>query len=98
MFLALSEHLRLHRARNVWLSPIDVVLDAERHLVVQPDLIVVCNDRLRMVSDRVRGAPDLVIEVMSPRPRIGTVDERLAWFAQYGVRECWLVHQVLHEV
>ena len=98
MFLALSEHLRRHRAGSVWLSPIDVVLDADRHLVVQPDLIVVCNDRLRLVSDRVRGAPDLVIEVLSPRPRIGTVDERLAWFAQYGVRECWLVHQVPREV
>jgi len=34
-----------------------------------------------------------VIEVLSPRPRIGTLDERIAWFAQYGVRECWLVHQ-----
>ena len=43
-------------------------------------------------TDRIWGAPDLVIEVLSPRPRIGTVEERLGWFATYGVRECWLVH------
>ena len=29
---------------------------------------------------------------MSPRLRIGSLEERLAWFATYGVRECWLVH------
>ena len=25
-------------------------------------------------------------------PRIGSIEERLGWFATYGVRECWLVH------
>ena len=77
----------------MWLSPIDVVLDRDRHLVVQPDLIFVSEPRIGIVTDRVWGAPDLVIEVLSPWPRIGTLDERIEWFAQYGVRECWLVHQ-----
>jgi Uma2 family endonuclease len=35
-----------------------------------------------------------VIEVLSPRPRIGDVAERLEWFRDYGVRECWLVGQL----
>src|SRR5688572_4422048 len=74
-FLALAEHIRLHAAGGVWLSPIDVVLDADRHLIVQPDLIVLSNRRLHIVSDRVRGAPDLVLEVLSPHPRIGRLDE-----------------------
>ena len=74
------------------------IIDRTRHLVVQPDLIVVTNSRLPIVSDRVWGAPDLVIEVMSPRPRIGTLDERLGWFAQYGVRECWLVHHLSGQI
>lgn len=69
-----------------------------RHLVVQPDLIVVANARLRIVSDRVWGAPDLVVEVVSPHPRIGTLDERLGWFAEYGVREYWLVHQIWGQI
>ena len=93
LFFALTDHVRKHGAGQVWASPIDVVLDRDRHLVVQPDLILVSPSRIGIVTDRVWGAPDLVIEVLSPRPRIGTLDERIAWFAQYGVRECWLVHQ-----
>jgi hypothetical protein len=34
-----------------------------------------------------------VLEVLSPHPRIGKLDERVAWFGEYGVRECWLLHQ-----
>lgn len=92
-FFHLRSHLTAHPVGRVWMSPIDVVLDAASDLVVQPDLVVVLTERLHLVTDRVWGAPDLAIEVMSPRPRIGTLDERLAWFAQHGVRECWLVHQ-----
>lgn len=79
---------------KAWISPIDVILDRERALVVQPDVIAVMRDRLHIVTDRVWGAPDLVVEVLSPRPRIGRLNERIEWFAQYGVRECWLVHQL----
>ncbi|MBA3886878.1 MAG: Uma2 family endonuclease [Acidobacteria bacterium] len=92
-FFHLRLHLIAHPTGRVWMSPIDVVLDGASDLVVQPDLVVVLHERLYLVTDRVWGAPDVAIEVMSPRPRIGTLDERLAWFAQYGVRECWLVHQ-----
>jgi Uma2 family endonuclease len=31
--------------------------------------------------------------VLSPHPRIGQLDERVEWFSQYGVRECWLLRQ-----
>jgi Uma2 family endonuclease len=92
-FIALTDHVERHHAGRVWMSPIDVVLDRDRHLVVQPDVIVVAEARVGIVTDRVWGPPDLVLEVLSPRPRIGTLNERIAWFAQYGVRECWLVHQ-----
>ncbi len=92
LYVRLRQHLRDTGAGEVWLSPLDVVLDAERDLVVQPDLSVILAEHADIVTDHVWGAPDLVVEVMSPRPRIGTLEERLAWFATYGVRECWLVH------
>ncbi|CAN5690022.1 hypothetical protein BH24ACI5_BH24ACI5_11690 [soil metagenome] len=91
IFRHLAEHLEATGAGEAWLSPLDVVLDPEQDLVVQPDLSIVLNERADIVSDRIWGAPDLVVEVMSPRPRIGSVEERLEWFARYGVRECWLV-------
>lgn len=98
LFRALDAHVRERRLGRVWLSPLDVVLDEARALIVQPDLLFISNDRAWMVGDRVRGAPDLVIEVLSPNPRIGHTEERVAWFAAYGVCECWLVHQESQDI
>jgi Uma2 family endonuclease len=98
LFRALDAYIAPRRLGEVWLSPLDVILDEQRALVVQPDLMFIAEERAWIVSDRVRGAPDLVVEVLSPNPRIGKTDERVAWFAEYGVRECWLVHLDRREV
>ena len=92
--LALAAHVRERHLGEVWLSPIDVIFDAARALVLQPDLLFISNERSGILMDRIRGAPDMVLEVLSPDPRIGRLDERIGWFAQYGVRECWLLHQL----
>ena len=91
--LALNAHVDERKLGRVWVAPLDVVLDHDRALIVQPDLFFVSNARDYIIQDRVRGAPDLVIEVLSPYPRIGRTDERVRWFMQYGVRECWLIRQ-----
>ena len=58
---------------------------------MQPDVLFVSTARLSIVRNQVWGAPDLVVEVLS----LGTADhdrgEKLQWYRQYGVRECWLV-------
>jgi Uma2 family endonuclease len=87
-----------HRLGTVWIAPLDVILDASRALVVQPDLFYISNKRQDIITDRIWGAPDLVLEVMSPNPRIGDLQERVRWFCEYGVRECWLVHQLTREI
>jgi len=92
LFRALDAYVRVRGIGEMWLSPLDVILDDERALIVQPDLIFIAKRNAWIVRDRVRGAPDLVIEVLSPNPRIGKTEERVTWFADYGVRECWLVH------
>jgi Uma2 family endonuclease len=93
LVFALDRHVRQRRLGQVWIAPLDVVLDEPKALIVQPDLFFVSNEREWIVGDRVRGAPDLIVEVLSPNPRIGKTAERVEWFATYGVRECWLVHQ-----
>lgn len=90
--VAVRAHVRDRDLGRVWIAPLDVILDRERALIVQPDLIFVSHARLSRVTDRVWVAPDMVLEVLSPHPRIGKLAERLEWFASYGVRECWLVH------
>ena len=94
LYVCLRRHLAQTGGGRVCMSPIDVVLDHPRGLVVQPDLVVISRAREHMIRDRVYGPPDLVVEVLSPNVRIGSLDERLSWFAQYGVRECWLVRRV----
>ena len=98
LFMALRRHVDEKGLGEVWLSPLDVVLDEDDGLILQPDLLFISNERQWIVRDRVRGAPDLVVEVLSPHPRIGQLNERVRWFAEYGVRECWLVHQDRRDV
>lgn len=97
-FVHLNEHVSRYKLGRVVQSPIDVILDRERALVVQPDLIFVAADRLHICRDRVWGPPDLAIEVLS----MGTVRHdstvKLSWFQQYGVRECWLIDPASSEV
>lgn len=93
---ALDAHVTAAQAGEVFVAPVDVILDRERALVVQPDILFVARERSYTVQDRVYGAPDMVVEVLSPNPRIGQLDERLRWFASAGVREVWLYHQFAH--
>jgi Uma2 family endonuclease len=90
---ALHAHVDDSGAGEILISPIDVVLDRPRALVLQPDILFVSRERSDIVGARVEGPPDLVVEVLSPNPRIGKLDERVAWFARYGVREIWLFEQ-----
>ncbi|HTL43481.1 MAG TPA: Uma2 family endonuclease [Vicinamibacterales bacterium] len=90
LYLEMTAFVRRAGLGEVLLAPMDVILDYDRALVVQPDLLFVSADRAAIVTDKVHGAPDVVVEVLSPQPRIGDLHERIEWFAKYGVRECWL--------
>jgi len=92
--LALAPHVRERRLGRVLLSPLDVVFDWDRALILQPDLVFISHARWRTRRERIVGAPDMVLEVLSPHPRIGKLEERIGWFAEYGVREIWLLHQL----
>ena len=96
--LALAPHVRRHGLGRVLLSPVDVIFDWERALILQPDLVFISHARWQVRRQRIVGAPDLVLEVLSPHPRIGGVQERVNWFAEYGVREIWLLNQETERV
>jgi Uma2 family endonuclease len=91
-------HVGRHKLGTVIIAPQDVILDPAQALIVQPDLMFISNWRNHIITDHIWGAPDLVVEVMSPHPRIGKLDERIGWFTHYGVRECWLIHQLSKEI
>jgi Uma2 family endonuclease len=74
------------------------VLDRERALVVQPDVMFISESRLGICKERIWGAPDLVVEVLSSATRRHDCTMKVAWFKAYGVRECWLVDPVARTV
>lgn len=73
-----------------FMSPVDVQLDADDKTVVQPDVLVVC-DRDKYKSGHVFGAPDLVIEVLSPSTRKKDMQLKYHKYGNAGVREYWIV-------
>jgi Uma2 family endonuclease len=98
VFVRLDAHVSRHKLGRVVQSPIDVILDRERALVVQPDLVFIAADRLHICKDRVWGPPDLAIEILSTGTARHDSTVKLSWFQRYGVRECWLIDPVSCEV
>jgi Uma2 family endonuclease len=84
-------YLRDHpEAGEAFLAPFDVVFSDFD--VVEPDLLFICTDQHEIVTEKhVRGAPAIVIEILSPGTR--KVDETIKYrlFERVGVREYWLV-------
>ncbi len=94
----LCDHVEPRGLGQVAIAPVDVILDRERALVVQPDVLFVASDRLSIIHNQVWGAPDLVVEVLSPGTEAHDRTEKLGWYRQYGVRECWLVDPLYRQV
>ncbi len=91
IFRQLANFLIGHTCK-AFLSPFDVRLDAEKDddTVVQPDILVIC-DKSKLDGKSCKGAPDLVIEIVSPS---SSRHDRLLKFNKYlesGVREYWII-------
>ena len=74
---------------RIFYAPIDVYLAEDT--VVQPDIIVVC-DSEKIVKKGCVGAPDLVVESLSPSTAKADWKDKFALYEEAGVREYWIVH------
>jgi Uma2 family endonuclease len=74
-------------------SPIDVVL--ADHSIVQPDVVYVSPTRSSILRERIEGAPDLVVEVLSPGTARRDLGEKLRLYFEAGVSEYWIVDPAL---
>jgi Uma2 family endonuclease len=93
----LEEFAELHGLGEVFVGPVDVLFAEGDYL--EPDLVFVRRERLDVVSDRgLEGAPDLVVEVLSPTT--ASRDRRLKRerYAHFGVPEYWIVDPVAKRI
>ena len=87
----LADYIEKYNVKcKVFHSPMDVQLDADDKTVVQPDAFILC-DRDKYVDGKVIGAPDLVIEVLSPSNRWHDMGRKLRKYKLAGVREYWVI-------
>lgn len=87
------------RPCNVYVAPFDVLLpegtassaDEEVDTVVQPDLVVIC-DPAKLTKQGCTGAPDLVLEILSPATAFKDMEDKLQVYERHGVREYWIIN------
>ena len=100
IFVQLKQQLKGKPCR-AFIAPLDVRLPKigrkrdDEDTVVQPDVLVVC-DASKLDNRGVKGAPDWVIEVLSPRTASKDHIQKRRNYEHAGVREYWLVHPQDH--
>ncbi len=89
MFYSLYSFIKANKVScTAYTAPLDVELDDRN--VYQPDVFIVC-DRDKITDKRIIGAPDLVVEVLSPSSKKHDIVDKYTKYANSGVREYWII-------
>jgi len=91
LFLQIANFLKGKQCK-VFAAPFDVRLNAETRddTVLQPDIVVIC-DRSKLLGTGCIGAPDMVVEIISPGTARRDRSEKFMLYQRSGVREYWIV-------
>ena len=75
---------------RVFHAPFDVKLNDAPLTIVQPDIMIIC-DRDKLDGKCCNGAPDFIIEIVSPSNPADDYIRKAYYYNSYGVREYWIV-------
>lgn len=90
LFLRMATYVNERGIGRAILAPFDVVLANDQ--VLQPDIMFVSDERVHLIQDRgLFGAPDLVVEVLSPSSRPYDEGRKRELYFEYGCSEMWIV-------
>lgn len=96
MSLASRFFNHFHGTCHVFPAPFDVILTHDgdydkAQTIIQPDITVVCEGS-KLKQRGCFGAPDLVVEIISPSTVKRDLHEKMSLYEEFGVREYWIVH------
>ena len=91
IYLQIGNFLRQKKCK-VFLAPTSVRLNADTkdNTVVEPDLIVVC-DKSKITRKGIVGAPDMIVEILSPSTASHDTIKKFMLYQSANVREYWIV-------
>lgn len=88
--LELFVWLKKNRIGEIFDAPTDVELDEKN--IVQPDLVVIKRERADIIGEkRIVGAPDLIVEILSPDNAYNDLKRKFRLYERCGVMEYWIV-------
>jgi Uma2 family endonuclease len=88
--MVLHQFITARELGQVWVAPLDVVMSPTD--VAQPDILFVSNARSHIVTEaNIQGAPDLVVEILSPGTASYDRGYKRTLYSRHGVLEYWLV-------
>lgn len=91
---ALHQHIRDNNGDcEVYPAPFAVFLNADDKNYVEPDISVIC-DKSKLTEKGCNGAPDLIMEVVSPSTQQMDYGIKLFKYRTAGVREYWIINPV----
>jgi len=87
----LIEYVEKNELGEVFDAPIDVYFEETE--TYQPDIIFISKERLNIISEtKIKGAPDLIIEILSPATAYYDLGRKYEVYEKNGVKEYWIVH------
>lgn len=89
--LLMGTFVKQHQLGEVLVAPIDVYLDEEN--AFQPDIVFINNEQSGIIikEDGLHGAPNLVVEILSPSTAEYDLNEKKDVYERCGVQEYWIV-------
>lgn len=86
----LFHHVKTRKLGTVRAAPYDVYFDIQN--AFQPDILFISKERMHLIDkDGLYGAPDLIIEILSPSTAKYDLEDKNEVYEQYGVKEYWIV-------
>lgn len=89
LFFLMTQHIKANGLGTLFHAPIDLILESVS--VLQPDLVFVAKHRETIITERaIEGAPDLVVEILSPSTSRGDRVTKAQLYARHNISAYWI--------